>query len=213
MKLYLSSYELGSDPKRLSKLIGENKSIAIIPNALDAYSDLVRRRTKLQQETDGLSRIALLPEEFDLRNFFGKERNLNNALARYGAVWVLGGNTFTLRMAYKESGMDEWLLNNKSNKSFVYAGYSAGICVLSPSLKGLDVVDQPYIVPDGYSPQVIWDGVGFLDFCIAPHYKSDHPESELIDVLIEYYEKNAVAYKTLRDGEVIITDADSDSLV
>ena len=35
MKLYLSSYGFGANLQALANLIGENKKVAIIPNALD----------------------------------------------------------------------------------------------------------------------------------------------------------------------------------
>lgn len=209
MKLYLSSYKFGDNPQSLATLIGENKKIAIIPNALDVYTDLDRRSASLHREKDGLLQIGLIPEELDLRGYFGKKKELKNKLAGLGSVWVLGGNTFTLRRAYKESGMDNWLKDHQHDKTFVYAGYSAGVCVLSPSLKGLETVDQPNTVPEGYESAVVWEGVGLIDFAFAPHYKSDHPESEAVNDEVAYYKKNGIKYRTLHDGEVIILDTDS----
>lgn len=209
MRLYLSSYGFGDNPQALADLIGENKKVAIIPNALDVYTDLDRRSVRLKSEKDGLQQMGLIPEELDLRSYFGKPETLNNKLAEVDAVWVLGGNTFNLRRAYKESGMDTWLQENRGNKEFVYAGYSAGVCVLSPSLKGLEMVDQPNVVPEGYKSEVIWEGVCLTDFAFAPHYMSNHPESEAINTVVEYYVKNGIEYRTLHDGEVIILDTES----
>lgn len=209
MKFYLSSYKFGDNPQDLADLIGENKKIAIIPNALDVYTDLDRRAAGLQREKDGLQQIGLIPEELDLRGYFGKSEGLRNKLAEVGSVWVVGGNTFTLRRAYKASGMDTWLQEHRGNKEFVYAGYSAGVCVLSPSLKGLETVDQPNVVPEGYKPEVIWEGVGLIDFAFAPHYMSNHPESEAVNDEVEYYVKNGIEHRTLHDGEVIIMDTES----
>lgn len=208
MKLYLSSYKFGDNPKALADLVGKNKRIAIIPNALDVYTDADRRAQGLQREKEGLLQIGLTPEELDLRRFFGKPEDLKRTLSDYGAVWVLGGNTFTLRRAYKESGMDRWLRENRGNRDFVYAGYSAGVCVLSPSLKGLETVDFPNKVPEGYKPEVIWDGIGLIDFAFAPHFKSNHPESEMVDDEVEYYRNRGIEYRTLHDGEVIIMDSE-----
>ena len=67
MKLYLSSYKIGDNPKLLADLICNNKKIAIIPNALDIYTDLVRREASLQREKDSLIQIGIQPEELDLR--------------------------------------------------------------------------------------------------------------------------------------------------
>ncbi|MGH8178822.1 MAG: Type 1 glutamine amidotransferase-like domain-containing protein, partial [Steroidobacter sp.] len=94
----------------------------------------------------------------------------------------------------------------KSDGDFVYGGYSAGSCVLAPSLKGIEVVDPPELVPTGYEPEVIWDGLGVLSYCIAPHFDSEHPESLLIDDVVDYFERHGISYRTLRDGEAIILD-------
>lgn len=40
MKLYLSSYHVGSDPQILVNLVGKNKKAAVIPNAMDFLDDL-----------------------------------------------------------------------------------------------------------------------------------------------------------------------------
>lgn len=206
MKLYLSSYKIGDNPQLLAGLVGDNKKIAIIPNALDVYTDMARREAGLQREKNSLIQIGLQPEELDLRKYFGKSKELTSKMNEYGAVWVLGGNTFVLRRAYKESGLDIWLQEHKNNKKFVYAGYSAGVCVLSPELKGLEIVDQPNNIPEGYKEEVIWKGVGLIDFAFAPHYLSNHPESEMVSREVEYMIKNNIEHKTLRDGEVIVTE-------
>jgi len=206
IKLYLSSYKIGDNPQLLADLVGSNKKIAIIPNALDVYTDIARRGASLQREKDCLIQIGLQPEELDLRKYFGKQKELISKMNEYGAVWVLGGNTFVLRRAYKESGLDIWLQEHKNNKEFVYAGYSAGVCVLSPELKGLEIVDQPNNIPEGYREEVIWEGVGLIDFAFAPHYLSNHPESEMMSREVEYMIKNGIKYEALHDGEVIIME-------
>lgn len=90
------------------------------------------------------------------------------------------------------------------DKELLYGGYSAGACVLAPSLNGLELVDDVTNFPYKQQKKIIWQGLNLIDFAIVPHYKSDHPESELVDKLLEYYEKNKINYKTLSDGQVII---------
>lgn len=204
MKLYLSSYQFGDDPQKLADLFTGNKGVAIVPNALDPYTDTVRREANLKQEMDGLQNIGLTPGILDLRKYFGKPDELQEIIAGYNGVWVVGGNTFTLRKAYRETGFDSWLYENRENRNFVYAGYSAGICLLAPSLKGLEIVDDPNIVAEGYRPGIIWPGVGLIDFAIAPHYQSNHPESEAVNRLVEYFKREKINYKALHDGEVIV---------
>lgn len=45
---------------------------------------------------------------------------------------------------------------------------------------------------------------GLIDYSIAPHYKSNHKETKLVDNMVEYYQKNDIKFKAIRDGEVII---------
>jgi hypothetical protein len=32
-----------------------------------------------------------------------------------------------------------------------------------------------------------WEGLGLYPYCIARHYKSDHPESTRVDAMVEYF--------------------------
>lgn len=203
MKLYLSSYRLGNSSEKLVDLLSDNKRVAVIANAMD-FADDLQRQEKTKQSILEIKNLELLPEEIDLRNYFGKQNELSNKLNSYGAVYVRGGNTFVLRRAMAQSSFDKWIKNKNRDPNFVYAGYSAGICVLSPTLHGLELVDDSNIVPQGYNPEIIWSGLGVVDFSIAPHYKSNHPESGNVDKEVEYFIKYKIPFKTLHDGEVII---------
>jgi len=207
MKMYLSSYRLGDNPEKLVALIGTNKKIAVIPNALDFSTDIPRRNEGVQREIDDLNNLGLQAEEVDLRKYFGEQEELEQKLSKFGAIWVRGGNTFVLRRAFKESGMDEWLIRQRNNKELVYAGYSAGVCILSPSLKGLELVDDPIIVGEGYPKETIWGGLGLIDFAFAPHFESPgHPETEAVSKEVEHYKKEGIKYRALHDGEAIVIE-------
>lgn len=205
MKLYLSSLRLGNNPKRLINLLSDNKKAAIIINSVDNASIEIRKQLA-ESEFKDLLNLKLKPEELDLRNYFGKKDKLKKKLSEYGMVWIRGGNTFVLRRAYAYSRFDEILKEKISDNKFVYAGYSAGICILAPSLKGLDMVDDPNIICKGYKKEVIWEGLGIINYSIAPHYRSDHPESDIIEKEVQYCIDNKILFKTLRDGEVIIEE-------
>ena len=129
-------------------------------------------------------------------------------MKEFDGVWVLGGNVFTLRRAFRYSGLDQILSEiARSNAPFVYAGYSAGSCILGPTLDGIHLVDPPELPAKGYQAQIIWEGLSLLPFSIAPHFKSDHPESAMIDGVVEYFEARGLPYRTLRDGESIVIAA------
>ena len=205
MKFYLSSYKLGKETEKLKKLIPKNNKTAYISNALDFSTDLKRRREREKEDIEDLKSVGLNVELFDLRKYFGKKKDLENKIKKFGVIWVRGGNTFVLRQAMKLSGFDVILKKLTKVDNILYGGYSAGICVLSPNLKGLELVDDPTQKP--YKNQkVIWEGLGLVDYLIVPHYKSDHPESADMDKVVRYCTKNKILFKTLRDGEVIIID-------
>ncbi len=207
MKLYLSSYRFGNNPQQLADLVGKNRKIGIIPNALDQYTDVERRKISLQKETDGLIQIGLNPQVIDLREYFNKSDELKKILNNLGAVWVLGGNTFVLRKSFHQSGMDEWLLEQRNNSEFVYAGYSAGICVITKDLKDIELMDSPNVTPEDYDSAIIWEGLGLVDYAIVPHFETPgHPETEAADKQASFLIKQGRECKTLHDGEVIISE-------
>lgn len=207
MKLYLSSYKIGDEGQKLAEMVSGEKRIALISNALDCYSDLERRKKSEQEEIDELTSLGLKPELVDLREYFGKKDELQSKLESFNAVWVRGGNVFVLRVAMDKSGFDEIIQEKVKDKNFVYAGYSAGPCLLSKSLKGFEIVDDINALQDAYPGEsIIWDGLGLIDFVFVPHYKSDHPESPSIDKEVEFLEKNDIKFKTFSDGEVYISE-------
>lgn len=207
MRLYLSSYKLGDNPQLLANLFGEDKRVAVITNALDFSTDHERRKNSETDQMTTLKKLGLEPELLDLRNYFGKENELKETMKEFGGVWIHGGNTFLLRIAYKLSGFDEIIrqYNDDDSKSnFIYAGFSAGCCVLQKNLKGIDFVDDPNLTKDIYGEETMWEGLGLLDFVFVPHFDSDHPESEDTNIEVDYYKKNNITYRTFRDGEVLI---------
>jgi len=135
-----------------------------------------------------------------------RPKTLKRHISKFGFIWVTGGNSFVLRRAYAHSGLDIILKDKLSEDDFVYAGYSAGICVVTPTLKGIHLVDEPEVIPTGYDRETIWSGLRFVSFCIAPHYRSDHPESALIEKVVEYFVEHKMPFVALRDGEALLLD-------
>ncbi|MEU9192686.1 Type 1 glutamine amidotransferase-like domain-containing protein [Streptomyces hundungensis] len=144
--------------------------------------------------------------EVDLRDHFDDPSGLAERLSECGVVWVHGGNPFVLRLAMALSGADDILTGLLRRDAVVYAGWSAGACVLSPALRGLELVDDPADTVTAYGRPARWEGLGLLGFGFIPHYRSPIPESELIERVVERYEREGVPYRALRDGEVVIVD-------
>lgn len=212
MRLYLSSFRNGNKPEKLLKLLGQGRRTALINNAQDFLLPS-ERSSKRDEEIDRLKSIGLDPIEIDLRSYFDKPEILKEKLAGFDLIWVRGGNCFVLRRAFKQSGADETIAEILAEDRIVYGGYSAGIDMLTPSLRGAELVDDPDIVPDGYHPDIIWDCLGLVPYAIAPHYKSDHPESAAIDKSVEYLIDNHIPFIALRDGEAIVIDNKAQKVV
>ena len=209
MKLYLSSYKFGDNPEKLTELFGANKRIGVIYNSLDFSSDLERISVSQDEQLQFLKERGLEPELIDLREYFNKQPLLSQKVLGLGGLWVVGGNTFVLNVAFQNCGLDNILRELvSSKKEFVYAGYSAGVCVLQTSLRGIEMVDDPSEVQIAYGKHVDvqWEGVGLLDYVFVPHFKSDHPESDDTDKEVAFYKANNIPYKTFRDGEVLIDE-------
>lgn len=203
MKLYLSSYKLGNKTEELKKWIIENNNkICLIPNAKDSYPESYEKQASIQFDIKELTDLGFDVTLLSLRDYFGKQKELTQKLKEFNAFYVIGGNVFTLRQAMYLSGFDIFINSIKKESNYLYIGYSAGICVLASDLHGLDFCDDPYI--NTYNINTIWNGLGFFDYLLLPHYKSKHKETKSIDDCIQYCKINDIKYKTLKDGDVII---------
>jgi dipeptidase E len=208
MRLYLSSYRMGDHPDRMLALLPEQPGeVAVIANALDAQAKN-ERAAGVRRETDALAQLGLRATEVDLRAFFDRPVDaVAAALARFPLIWVRGGNVFMLRYALARSGADSALTTMLRRDTVVYAGYSAGGCVLAPSLRGLEECDDPQVVPETYGDPPIWDGLGVLDYALVPHVDSPgHPETEVLTKLAVRYRAAGVAHRALRDGQALVID-------
>ncbi len=207
MKLYLSSYKLGNEIKKLQEWTVKNKRVAYIPNALDGLKvDQKARKELIEGDIKSLEELGFAVEILDLKKYFGKKQALLERTKKLGMVFLVGGNVFVLRNAMKLSGFDELLQKElKNRKDFVYAGYSAACCVLSPTLKqyqeASDITDQPYA-----NKKVVLEGVGLIPYSFMPHYNSEHEESEDIGKEIDYCIKNKIPFKAVKDGEVLLLE-------
>ncbi|HEU4948304.1 MAG TPA: Type 1 glutamine amidotransferase-like domain-containing protein [Kribbella sp.] len=225
MRLYLSSFRLGDRPERLVELIPPPARVAVIANAIDAEPADVRAE-KVRQEIAWLTELGLSADELDLRDWFpdpGRAadakrlrdtdsggtvdaQGLREQLISYQGVWVRGGNVFVLRSAMARSAADTVLHELVASDAIVYAGYSAGPCVLAPSLRGLEMCDDPGAVA-ATGGELRWDGLGLIDEAFVPHVDSPgHPETELLARTAEFYRDTGVPHLTLRDGQALIVN-------
>lgn len=208
MRLYLSSLRLGNRPELLVGLLRGGTRAAMIGNAAD-YMDPEERGLWMGRELFELERLGLAPFEVDLREYFGRPEELAEVLGGADLIYPRGGNVFLLRRALRQSGGDRIITDLLRADAVVYSGYSAGPCMLGPTLRGIvSMEDDPTVVPPGYQDEVVWDGLGLLPCALVPHFRPGDP-----DPAVAYYRDHGIPYVTLRDGQAMVVDGDHQSVV
>jgi len=214
VRLYLSSFRMGDHPERLAALVGEDdRRAVVIANALDDEPADVRHGG-VERELAALAGLGFDTAELDLRDYFGQDQRLRRDLGEVALAWLRGGNVFMLRYALHRSGADAVLRDVLAADAMVYAGYSAGGCVLSPSLRGLELVDDADAVWRVYGAQPVWDGLGLLNEAFVPHIQSPgHPETAAMELVVARYRAENVAYCALHDGQALLIDGPDTAIV
>ena len=211
MRLFLSSENVGNYADRLLALAGNNKKLIYIPNARDDWGQS-ESAAKTMAHKKQFEDLGFEFTEVNLRDYFGKSAGLAKKLKDVGLVWISGGNTFLLRRAMHDSGLDDLLLKLLQEDKAVYGGSSAGSIVMTPSLHGTERGDDPDQVKNIYGEDIIWNGLGLVGFHLIPHYGSDWFGKEA-EQMVAYFKDNNVSYKTLKDGQVIVIDDDKEEFL
>lgn len=206
MRLFLSSENLGSYPEIFLKLVSGQKRLAMIENAKDDWSDKDRAK-KVQEHINQLKALGFTVEEIDLRNYFGKSKELEQKMNQFDGLFVFGGNTFILRRACAYSGLDKILPKLIKQDRLAYGGSSAGPILIGPSLRGSEHGDFPDVVPKGYKKEIIWEGLNIVPFYVVPHYKSDWWGKEA-GQMADYLKDQNLEHYLLKDGQVVLVDGD-----
>jgi dipeptidase E len=196
---------MGDHPEHLTALAGDDgRRSVVIANAMDDVPPDVRR-AGVDLELDALAGLGFDAAELDLRDYFGQEQRLRQDLAGVGMAWLRGGNVFMLRYALRRSRGDKVFRELLAADALVYAGYSAGPCVLSPTLRGLELVDDADAVMRIYRSQPVWNGLALLNEAFVPHYRSSgHPETGAMERVVARYRAEGTPYRTLRDGQALL---------
>jgi dipeptidase E len=215
MRLYLSSYLIGDYPEALAELLGKNRRAAVIMNALDGYPNVAGgHEARLARQVADLSRLGCDCEELDLREFFGRPAgSAEKDLAEFGLIWIHGGNSYVLKRAFEQSGCDRIVLDLLARDAIVYAGFSAALVIAAPTVRGFEICDDPVTVPEGYRADFSWDGMGLIPYSIVPHYRSDHPESAMMEDAARYMTEHRMPFRRLHDGEAIVIAGQTERLV
>ena len=176
----------------------------MILNALDVFHDTRNRGS--ESLSGDLENLGWQCAELDLREFFGKPDRLALALAESSLVWAVGGNAFVLARAMSAAGLRTVVESRRKDPDFAYGGFSAGACVAGPDLAGLHVMDDPAVLPDGYTDSMPAAALRLIDDRIVPHWRSAHPEANRAEEARRWMEEHQLAHRCLKDGEALVAE-------
>ncbi|WP_409483991.1 Type 1 glutamine amidotransferase-like domain-containing protein [Arsenicicoccus dermatophilus] len=192
MRIYLSAYRLGA---RAEVLATDGGRAAIVMNALDPFPDRLRSWAR---ETSDLARLGYSSTELDLRQFWGDPHALTGRLADVDLLWVVGGNAFVLARAATAAGLASAL---HRSPHLTYAGYSAGACLTSLDLAGIDLMDPADELPQGYRADMPATTLNLTGTRIVPH--AGTPEA---DAAQRHLASAGLACTALADGEDLLVN-------
>ncbi|WP_067702076.1 Type 1 glutamine amidotransferase-like domain-containing protein [Nocardia jejuensis] len=205
MRLFLSSYRFGAHQNRLLELLGAPPGrVAVVANACDAWPSAWQ--SAVSSDLFPLRRLGFEPEVLDLRDYIDRPEALERTLSGFPMVWVRGGNTFVLRAQFARSGADLALTRLLADDAILYAGYSAGACVMTPDLHGLEPVDDPAEVRTACGIEPRWDGLGLVDRRIVPHLDSPTDPDGEARKLVRRYQSEGIAHWALTDDHAVVVD-------
>ena len=115
MKFYLSSYKYGKEEKKevLKDWIKvHGNKVVYIANSRDYKEDNEIKFSRIEADKDMLKEIGFEIIEISLKDYFGKESELEEKLRNYNTFCLIGGNVFVLRKAMELSGFDKFIKDN-----------------------------------------------------------------------------------------------------
>ncbi|MDR0591090.1 MAG: peptidase E [Candidatus Nomurabacteria bacterium] len=203
MRLFLASQDFGRHVDRLVELVGKNNKALVVFNARD-YETPEARAEVVTRKEELFKKASFEFNELDLREYFGEPAKLRKFINKFkpGVVSLIGGNSFLLRRALYQSGLDEILKADIYDNKYVYAGHSAGAIVAEPNLACYETGDE-YVVPLSYNKGIVWGGLGFVQERTVPHCDSSNPRALSRQ---KTFRELDLPYITLSDSDVYVVD-------
>jgi dipeptidase E len=209
MKLFLSSVAMTSTLiGPFTKLVGKPAAeirIVLSENAADPYRRGGETISWLQDNYQAMEDAGLNITRIDLKAYHGPEV-LKAELEQYDVIWLAGGNTFYLRWLLQNTGADN-VIRKLVAQGKVFAGASAGAIVAGPTLKHVELADDPKL-----SPAWPTDGLGLTQTVVVPHF--DQPGYATITGKINL-ELKADGFTTcpLNNDQALIIDGDTEAVL
>jgi peptidase E len=113
-------------------------------------------------------------------------------------LMITGGKLIDCANNLKTSGLDSAVLQFLQRDNFIYAGFSAGAMILTPSIRLADF-GKSY---ENSESKTNWQGLNIVDFEIFPHFVPEEDNS----ALKEYRKSSPNEVRPLTDEEFIVID-------
>jgi dipeptidase E len=200
VKLFLSSVGIQPHLKNdflnlLNKPVTEIR-LAFITNAADPYPR--EKQAFVETTRTQIKEVGLKPEPFDLRKYSSADQ-LYDALSHHDVIWCSGGNTWYLRYVVEKSGFGT-AIKRLVEEGKVYGGDSSGAILMTPTLKYIDLIDDP-----GGAPEIIETGLGLISFCIVPHW--DYEDfAEKLKIIKSRLITDGYEVKTITNQQAVIVN-------
>jgi dipeptidase E len=198
MKLYLSSVGL-PDPQAYAALFSSTSaSIGLIANAWQV-APAAKAKPFIDTTKAALTTLGFTVEPIDLLDYTSKPDELKKHLQSLAGIWVTGGNTFYLNWAMRQAGFNT-IIREVCEAGLVYAGESAGAVIAGPTLHGIEHLDNP-----AEAPELIWDGLGLIDYGIIPHW-GEAKYADRLETARSAMAGKIATVKTLHNSEYVVVN-------
>jgi peptidase E len=118
-------------------------------------------------------------------------------LRRANILFITGGNSCVLLRNLRRSGLDQIIMDLAQKEHWVFAGYSAGAMIFTPSVE-LAAFDSRDNDEAGLTD---FRALHFVDYEIAPHYTDEYKE-----ILEAYKRTRPYEVRPVTDAEYIVID-------
>ena len=168
-------------------------TVAFITTAADVY------KTKPWMEADRQRFIDLgfQVEGYDIKD--KTEESIYNDLRTKDIVFVSGGNTFYLLYHVRQSGFDK-AIERVLEEGRQYVGSSAGSILVGPTIEPTKSLDNAEQAPRLDS----FEGLGFVDFVILPHYGTKKYEQRYQAIMEEWSPR--VTLLPISDRQLVVVE-------
>ena len=138
-----------------------------------------------------------------------RPQDFDTALAGLDALYVAGGNTFSLLAALRRNGTSDVIVH-RVRSGLPYIGSSAGSVINGPNIEPISLLDDPADAPE----LTDYTGLGLIDTVVVPHADGALPPypPELFTQLKQKYGAD-YPLTFLRDDQALLVDGDSVTLI